>query len=51
MIEFVGKSIHLEDYTMKNRIYDETNGLWYERQGEMLCRFLMLGGWKLKCCR
>ena len=34
MIEFVGKSIHLEDYIMENRIYDKKNGLWYEKQGD-----------------
>lgn len=34
MIEFVGKSMHLEDYIMGNRIYDEKNGLWYEKQGD-----------------
>jgi hypothetical protein len=27
MIEFVGKSIHLDDYKIENRIYDEKNGL------------------------
>lgn len=34
MIEFVGKSIYLEDYKMDNRILDEKNGLWYEKQGD-----------------
>lgn len=34
MIEFVGKSIHSEDYKMENRIFDEKNGLWYEKQGD-----------------
>jgi hypothetical protein len=33
MIEFVGKSILLEDYKMENEIYNEANGLWYEKQG------------------
>ena len=30
----VGKSIHLEDYIMGKYIYDEKNGLWYEKQGD-----------------
>ena len=34
LIELVGKSIHLEDYKMDNRIYDEKNSLWYEKQGD-----------------
>ena len=33
MIEFVGKSILLEDYKMENEMYNEANGLWYEKQG------------------
>ena len=33
MIGFVGKSILLEDYKMENEIYNEANGLWYEKQG------------------
>jgi len=32
MIEFVGKSIYLEDYIMDKFIHDENNGLWYEKQ-------------------
>lgn len=34
LIELVCKSIHLEDYKMDNRIYDEKNSLWYEKQGD-----------------
>ena len=34
MIGFVGESIHLEDYKMENRIFNEKNGLWYEKQGD-----------------
>lgn len=32
----------MEDYTKKNRIYDESNGLWYERQGDYLIPCLTL---------
>ena len=34
MIEFIGESIHLEDYIMENRFFDEKNVLWYEKQGD-----------------
>lgn len=34
MIEIVEKSLYLEDYIMRNRFFDEKNGLWYEKQGD-----------------
>ena len=34
MIVIVGKSIHLEDYKMEQYIYNEQNGLWYEKRGD-----------------
>ncbi len=34
MIEFVGKSVHLEDYRMKQHYIDERTGISYTLQGD-----------------
>ena len=34
MIEIVGKYLYSEDHIMEKYIYDEKNGLWYEKQGD-----------------
>lgn len=34
MIEFVGKSVHLEDYRIKQHYIDERTGIGYTLQGD-----------------
>ena len=34
MCEYINEAIIQEDFTMEKTIYDESNGLWYELQGD-----------------
>jgi len=34
MCEYINDAIIQEDFTMEKTIYDESNGLWYELQGD-----------------
>ena len=34
MCEYINNAIIQEDFTMEKAIYDESNGLWYELQGD-----------------
>lgn len=34
MCEYINEAIIQEDFTMEKYVYDKSNGLWYELQGD-----------------
>lgn len=53
MCEYINGTIIQEDFTMEKTIYNESNGLWYELQGDYYIPFTASrqpSGLRWHCC-